>query len=120
MARMNAAQRAAAAAAEAEARLEQERASYPGMLMDVFARATNLGNFDLSVADGVFVVYDRNDDARWTLTYAHTMESMSSLYDLQWEVEQVEERHREHARRLSLRAAALTKLTEEEREVLGL
>ena len=111
-------------AREAQARyaFEAEQAeSFPNRLMAMLERAVNQ-NFELTVRDAKFVVEDR--DARREraveLTLTYTKENQEALQELDWRVEAKEEAEREALYRVQVRNAALNKLSQEEREVLGL
>lgn len=115
-------------AREAKARAAEEqalKASYPERLMAMLERATNQ-NYELQVRNGAFVLID--PDARSgpydLLPYALSLESDSAsegtLRELDWRLEAKEEAEREARRRVEVRNAALSKLSAEEREVLGL
>ena len=122
MARETAMQRNARLEAAEAARLLALAESYPARLMELPERATRFENFELTVRDGMFRVEDRDDrraDA-YMLSYSFTKHADSTLDSLEWDVKEKEERRAEAERRAMLRSAALNKLSEEEREVLGL
>ena len=110
--------------AEAQALREQQEAeareAYPNLLMDALERATRLG-FQIVVRDQKFVVIDRNSpkDA-WGLTYSYTPDADSDLDMLRWVLEQREAAEAEANRKWLARQVALAKLSEEERDLLGL
>jgi len=114
-------------AAERKARLEQlaqetrliEQATYPTRLMEALERACN-ARFELTVRDSRFRVVELNEDFRVNLTLEYTPESNSALDELVIEVEYIEDREAEAYRREMVRRAALSKLSQEERELLGL
>ena len=115
--------------AEREARLALERAaheaemsaSYPGRLMAMLERAVKV-NYELTVKDSKFRLEDRDDrrDRVVELTLTYSAANQEALHELDWRVEMKEEAQREAERRAALRRNALSKLTAEEREELGL
>lgn len=121
MARETKAQREAREAQLQAERLADERATYLPRLMALLERAVK-ANFDLSVKEGKFVVYDR-DERRPTehfLFPEHTDVAEGRLWDLDFDVGQKEAAQREAERQYQMRQAALAKLTKEERALLGL
>jgi hypothetical protein len=120
MARMTKAQREAA---EEAARVEQEnqlRADYPTRLMKALSRATEL-QFVLSVVDDSFVVTDPNEryGEVFTMSYDYNVAAEEYLYDLELELKLKYAEFVEKERRQQVRANALAKLSDEERELLG-
>ena len=113
------------AAEREEARAAQEAhdfAQYPSRLMKALEEATQRNNFELTVKNSVFVLVDRDRprDTPFTMTMTHTMTSQWSLEALESTLEEME-MERAHARaQAAVRAAALNKLTKEEKELLGL
>jgi hypothetical protein len=106
-----------------EAELE---ATYPERLMAMLERATN-ASWVLSVKNGEFLLEDRDasrysalerDVVRLTLTYNRQNEQ--AIQELEWRVEAKEAEVREAARRYQVKQAALAKLNQEEKELLGL
>ena len=113
--------REAAAFAAAEANLAANLAeSYPNRLMAMLERAVNQ-NFELTVRDAKFVVEDRDArrDRTVELTLTYNRANQEALYELDSRVEAKEEAEREALYRVQVRNAALNKLSQEEREVLG-
>jgi hypothetical protein len=110
-------------AAERKARLYEHvvarQAAYPERLMKVLERASRVG-FELTVREGKFHVVELNEDFSEVLTLEYTEESDLSLDTLFYRVEDVEEERAEANRRDMVRRAALSKLSQEERELLGL
>lgn len=127
MARETKAERLAREAREREERLEAERLAYPLRLMNLLERVSNLGNFELSVKNGMFVVHDR-DGGRYAddheLAYSWSEHNQAVLENLTWKVESVEEERAEAERRYAVKKEAERKvrelLSDEERELLGL
>jgi hypothetical protein len=119
MAKETKAQRLARFAAE---RLEVAKATYTERMMAVLQRAVNQ-NFELEVCDGKFRVQDR-DDRRFSGTFyiPPAWDTMSDvdLFSLEVSVELKEEASAELVRKAQARGKALAKLTEEEKELLGL
>jgi hypothetical protein len=121
MARETVAQRNARMVAEREAELAVAKATYLSRLMSVLERATKV-NFELEVRDGVFVVEDRDArrDGTYRLPVEWSQDADNTLDSLEFEVGYKEEAEREAERKAALKSAALSKLSVEEREVLGL
>jgi hypothetical protein len=100
----------------------QDFAAYPSRVMAALEEATQKNNFELTVRNSRFVLLDRDRprDTPFTLTMTHTDTSQWALEALERTLEELE-MDRAHARaQAAVRAAALAKLTEEERELLGL
>lgn len=112
------AEREAARAAEILAQAE----AYPAKLMAVLEEATNLGNYELTVKNGVFALRDRDDryGSVLSLTAGYTQNSQATLENLEWELKIKAEERAEAERRYAVKQAALAKLSKEERELLGL
>lgn len=120
MARKTNAEREAEAQAARNQQEAESREAYPNLLMDALERATNL-SFELEVRNGTFRVTDRNSPVdAWTLTYKYTPDADADLDMLRWELERQEQAIAEANSRIQARQAALAKLSEEERELLGL
>lgn len=108
--------------AQARAAEEQAlKASYPHRLMTILERATNQ-NYELRVRDGAFELTDRDNprDGTYTLPPSPTLHCEGALAELDWRLDLKEKAEREARRRVEVRNAALSKLSAEEREVLGL
>ncbi len=107
-------------AEEQLARVEEERANYLPRLMRALETATKL-NYALEVKEGKFVVYDRNerDPEAFYLSVEYSEWSQNRLSDLEWKVDCVAKEKAEANRKFMVRQAALTKLNEEERFLLG-
>jgi antitoxin component of MazEF toxin-antitoxin module len=121
MARETKAQRLEREAAERAAYEAEQAATYPARLMEMLERATNQ-NFELEVREGMFVLTDRDDrrDRTVMLTLTYSTENQEALHELDWRVDMKEEAEREAARKAAVRQSALSKLSKEERELLGL
>ncbi len=120
MARMTKAQREAT---EEAARVEQEkrlRAEYPTRLMKVLSQATEL-QFVLSVVNDSFVVTEPNETYPevFTMSYEYNEAAEVQLYNLELELKLKYDEFVEKERRQQVRANALAKLSDEERELLG-
>ena len=110
-------------AAQEAARVEQEnqlRAEYPTRLMKALSQATEL-KFVLSVVDDSFVVTDPNETypELFTMSYEYNAEAEQQLYDLELELKLKYAEFAEKERRQQVRTNALAKLSDEERELLG-
>lgn len=119
MARETAAQRNARQEAERQARQEALQADYPALLLDTLERATKL-TYELTVKDSMFVVREWNSNATWAMTPLYSEDSQDALESLVYDVESEEEKRAEAERRYAAKQTALSKLTKEERELLGL
>jgi antitoxin component of MazEF toxin-antitoxin module len=121
MARETKVERLAREAQERAAYEAEQAATYPDRLMEMLERATKQ-NFELEVREGKFVLSDRDDRRERTveLTLTYSTENQEALHELDWRVDMKEEAEREAARKAAVRQAALSKLSQEERELLGL
>ena len=121
MARKTKAELAAEREAELQVRLAVAKATYTERLMAVLERATK-ENFELEVKNGLFKVEDRDERRRNAYNLQPTWSETADmdLYSLELSVELKEEERAERERVSKLRASALAKLSEEERELLGL
>jgi len=119
MARETVAQRNARFETERQARLAEETALYPTRLLDMLERATRL-SYELTVKDAQFVVSDRNSRATWAMTPLYTPDSQANLEALMYDVEELEERRKMEQMRYEMKQAALAKLTDTEKTLLGL
>lgn len=119
MARETVAQRNARQQAEREAYAAAMEASYPQRLMDMLERATKL-SYELTVKEAKFVVREYNSNAKWVMAMAYDSFSEAALEALTYEVEDAEERRAEEQRRYEAKQAALAKLTDAEKALLGL
>jgi hypothetical protein len=122
MARKTTKQSAEALAKWQDERVEQERAEYFPLLMKTLEDATTAG-FSMCVRGGKFAVRN-NDWDSWEDTYhltpEYTKDNYNVLQDLKFEVGHQLFLLEEARRKAELRSAALTKLTQEERELLNL
>ena len=99
------------------AKIAEARAAYPARLMAALERLNKLGG-DVFVRNGVFNVKTLNDET-FALQLEYDGVTDNELYDLEFVLDREEEQAAEAERRAMLRRAALNKLSEEEREVLG-
>ncbi len=121
MARETKAQREARLELELEGRLAMARATYTERMMAVLERAVK-ENFELTVRSGKFVVEDRDERraSPYVVQPVWTETADMDLYSLEVSVELKEEARAEREQKAQARAAALSKLSAEERELLGL
>ena len=120
MARMTKAQREAAQEATRVEQENQLRAEYPTRLMKALSRATEL-QFVLSVVNDSFVVTDPSEryPELFTMSYEYNVAAEQQLYNLELELKLKYAEFVEKERRQQVRANALAKLSDEERELLG-
>ena len=108
-----------------EARAAQEAhdfAQYPSRLMAALELATKKFYYELTVVNSLFTLMNRDrprDPVRY-FTLTHTSDSQMALETLEWELHFLAEEQAERERVRLARAAALAKLTKEERELLDL
>ena len=117
--------------AEREAREERERVEYraqqlaewPARMMKNFERASN-HSMELYVFNGMFQVsWNDSYGDRTTLEFNLTpnnYDDWSAMEDLEWALDKADREREESQRKAALRQSALSKLTKEEREELGL
>ena len=100
---------------------EQVQNEYPQRLMNVLNAAQTEG-YEVAVNGSTmsFLVWDYNNSAFKTpLTLAYSSESNDSLDSLSFEVRLKFEKRKEQERLANVKANALSKLSDEERRVLG-
>jgi len=121
MARKTKAELAAEREAYEAAQQAVARSTYTDRMMAVFERANRV-NFELEVKHSRFVLEDRDERGykTYTLTPEWSTENDEVLECLDWRVWLKEEAEAEAERKRQLRADALAKLSQEEREELGL
>lgn len=105
------------------ARMLEEAESYPSRLMAALEEATQKSNYELEVKDGYFTLRDRNRnsyDNPLSLSYSYTSNSFFALEDLESDLQDKAAERAEAERRYQAKQTALSKLTKEERELLGL
>jgi hypothetical protein len=122
MARKTKAELAAEREAYEAARRAEQVAAYPAKLMAALEEATTKNNYELTVKNGMFSLRDRdaNTDLTLSLTMSYTENSWNALESLEWDLEQYADERANRERRAALKSSALSKLSNEEREVLGL
>ena len=121
MARKTKAELTAEREAAHQARYDVAKATYTERMMAVLERAVK-ENFELTVRSGKFVVEDRDERraSPYVVQPVWTETADMDLYSLEVSVELKEEESAELVRKAQVRGKALAKLTEEERELLGL
>jgi len=121
MARKTKAEQQAEREAERQTQMAVAKSTYTERMMAVLERAVR-ENFELNVSNGQFVVEDRDSRYRqaYNLQPTWTETADMDLYSLEVSVELKEEASAELVRKAQVRGKALAKLTEEERELLGL
>jgi len=117
MARETKAERLAREAQAREAAQAERAATYPARLMAALERLNKLGG-EVRVRNGKFDA-TLNDEG-FILAVEYNDVSVEVLYDLEFVLNCEEEKVAEAERKAVLRRSALNKLTEEERELLGL
>ena len=101
---------------------ELEFAQYPSRLMAALELATKKFYYELTVVNSLFTLMnrDRPRDPAIYFTMTHTPDSQMALETLEWELKAMAEQQAEQERQHLAREAALAKLTQEDRELLGL
>jgi hypothetical protein len=100
-------------------RATKEQEEYPHLLMSTMEKAVNEYGFDLAIEQGNFVV-EYDGGACYELTYHYTAKSYQNLQLLADDILMARvARDREYQRQM-LAAVALSKLSAEERDALGL
>ena len=120
MARMTKAQREAAEEAACVEQENQLRAEYPTRLMKVLSQATEL-QYALSVVNDSFVVTDHSEryPELFIMSYEYSVAAELQMYNFELELKFKYAEFVEKERRRQVRANALAKLSDEERELLG-
>jgi hypothetical protein len=120
MARETRTQQLARLAAEREAFLAEQKATYATRLMNTLQRA-QVANFELDVSDMTFRMHDRDerDYDVTVLDLAFSEDADDVLRSFDRDVTWKEERYAEENRKRLARQVALNKLTTEERELLN-
>jgi len=97
-------------------------AAYPSRVMAALELATQNHNFELTVRNRMFVLVDRDRprDTPFNMTMTHTPTSQWALEALERTLEELEMERAHALAQAAVRAAALAKLTKEERELLDL
>ena len=101
---------------------ELEFAQYPSRLMAALELATKKFYYELTVVNSLFTLMnrDRPRDPALYFTMTHTPDSQMALETLEGELKAMAEQQAEQERQHLAREAALAKLTQEDRELLGL
>ena len=120
MPKMTKAEREAQAAKELESLMETQKAEFLPKLMTALERAEKLNAFHLQVFDGMFVLTSRESGEGFSLSPFYTAYGQNVLEELEFELSMLEEKRAEEQRRYEMKQAALSKLTAEERKLLGL
>ena len=102
----------------------KEARTYHARLMQILERAVDT-DMDITVSDGHFVIteFDSRDsdyDTHYTLSINYSEANEKILQYLKLSVERAEQEIAKASRDRELRKQALSKLSKEEREVLGL
>jgi hypothetical protein len=121
MARETKAQREARLEAERLAQVAVAKATYTERMMALLARAVR-ENFEMTVDANEFKLSDRDSRFRneyWVPPVWAEVADVQ-LYELEMAVEDKEQARAEREQKAQARAAALSKLSKEERELLGL
>jgi hypothetical protein len=104
-----------------EARVNRESAEYPAKLMAALEEATTKNNYELKVRDGLFNLRDRDSrDSPLLLTLQYNVHSYNALEGLEYDLQEKAAERAESERLSALRRAAFAKLSEEEKNALGL
>lgn len=125
MAKETKAQRETREQAEMEYFREVEVTTYLQRLMDVMERACK-HNFDLTVKNGKFFLYDRDlpdymdQEGLFWLASTHSVADNDILEKLEFRVSFKAKEKEEANRILQLKRSALAKLSKEERNALGM
>lgn len=122
MARMTKEQRIEAERLREEARKEQRRQEYPGLVKEALTLATQ-ANFEIEFKDENFVVRDRDDSRSEVFTFGFElvgctgyMTVLNLISSADYKLSLMNERRRVE----QLKTNALEKLTVEERKALGI
>ena len=122
MARETQAQRAARLEVERVERELREAEQYMPRLMTALEEATVRNSYELTVRNGQFELADRSDrsELEFVLRPTYTPRNQVDLENLENELNYRAVQRLAEQKRLEAKAAALAKLTKEERELLGL
>jgi hypothetical protein len=120
MARETKAERLAREALEQQEMLLQLEKEYPLRLMATLTRAYK-NNFEVVPKDTEFQLVDRDDlYSKFTVSHQFSLKDDQVLDELAWTLDLKEERAREEQRKSDVRNAALSRLSDEEKMLLGL
>ena len=109
--------------AENVLRLEALKAEYPNKLMSTLARAYHSHGYNVvpyTIGFTVQKAFYRNDYETFRVTYHFSAASDDVLDSLNWVLDRLEEEQREELRHQEARSYALSKLTDEEKKLLGI
>lgn len=125
MARMTKAERLALEQEAQLQRITEETFAYSSLLMTTLKRVlANQHVWQVEIVDEYFQVRSlersRYDTEQYRLSYKYTPESYSALTLLSWYLDDADEKAELERAKIAARAAALAKLTKEERELLDL
>ena len=121
MARKTKAEQQAEREALVAARMLANAEAYPNKLMAALEEATTKNNYELEVRNGMFSLRDRDSrDSTLSLTMSYTENSFNALESLEWDLNEKAEERAESERLSALRRQAFLKLSEEEKNALGL
>lgn len=114
----------AAAIARKNREMEEEASwrerDYPSRLMLILERALRV-NYDIDVVDQKFYLVDRDErNDTYTFSNVYSGENSEVLDSLACEIIRKEKKEAERNRLATVRWNAINKLTEEERQVLGI
>ena len=120
MARETKAERLVREALEQREMLLQLEKEYPLRLMATLTRAYK-NNFEVVPNNTVFQLVDRDDlYSKFTVSHQFSLDDDHVLDELAWTLDLKEERANEELRKQNVRAAALAKLSDEEKKLLNL
>ena len=119
MARETKAERLAREALEQQEMMLQLEKEYPLRLMATLTRAYK-NNFEVVPKDTMFQLVDRDLYSKFTVSHQFSLKDDQVLDELAWTLDLKEERAREEQRKSDVRNAALSRLSDEEKMLLGL
>ena len=121
MPRETKAEKLARVKAEQEQHQRELAEAYPQIIWKLAERACKAG-FTLTVENGLFVFEDTNDRyyTKYTISLEFNTDNYLNYEEFDYKVSEKEWERQEEERKHQLRTIALTKLTQEEREVLGI
>lgn len=121
MPRETKAEKLARVKAEQEQHQKELAEAYPQIIWKLAERACKAG-FTLTVENGLFVFEDTNDRyfTKYTISLEFNTDNYLNYEEFDWKVTDRELDRKERERKHQLRITALQKLTQEERELLGM
>lgn len=124
MARENKAERLAREAKEQHEMVLQLEKEYPLKLMQVLSRAHRFDYEVVPVATatwlGFSILHLHGSDEGFRVGYTFSLENDHVLDEMTWTLDFIEEKELEEKRKREVRSAALAKLSDEEKKLLGL